>query len=273
MAKTRYHISADGNPRPCKAEKDQCPISGSLEHFDNPDKAREYYEVLQGGSFRIENYKTHSERLSELPEVPGLKYVARDDSPSHRRDDGVPWSSVTVYRTNSMGKDVEIADLTVYDDGEVRAYDKTSGTLSDLDAIDDLSAAIYDKYDVSPVSSDSFYTPRPKAPMGIVPESHKHNRRVKDIPEVKGLVYEPEPFKDSDRNEDGVSYSTVSVIREGRTGKRSSVAEITLYENGDAIVWDKCGPNEADIKSRDKFKAAIKDKYKISPYSSPVFRF
>ena len=38
----KYHISKDGDPKPCRATKKPCPIGG--EHFDSEEAARDHYE-------------------------------------------------------------------------------------------------------------------------------------------------------------------------------------------------------------------------------------
>lgn len=265
----KYHLSEDGNPRPCKAQSGNCPVAGELTHFDSPDKAREYYEVtVQGGSFSPKKFKTHEDRVSELPKVDGIHFEAHEDSPEHVRDDGVPYSNVEAFRTNRSGKKISIAAISIYDDGEALVHDISEGLLSDLDANDDLSDALNNKYTISPTSSKPFY--RPQDPSTVIRQTHE--KRIAGLPKVKGVVYDPEPWSPDDVTEEGIAYSSVNVFREGRTGKKSPIAEVTVYDNGDAIIWNKTEAYPADLKVCDKFIAAIKDKYRISPYSSAEFR-
>lgn len=265
----KYHLSDDGNPRPCRAQQGNCPISGELEHFDNPEKAREYYEVVvQGAAFSPKKFRSHEERVADLPKVSGIQFEAHEDSADHVRDDGVPYSNVEAFRTNRSGKKISVAAITIYDDGEVSAHDISEGLLSDIDANDDISDALNKKYTVNHTSSKAFY--RPKDPSTVVRQTHE--KRVEGLPKVKDVLYEPEPWNAGDVTEEGIAYSSINVYREGRTGKKSPIAELTVYDNGDAIIWNKTGANAADLKTCDKFVEAIKGKYKISPYSSHEFR-
>lgn len=41
---TKYHISSDGVPNPCSADKKPCPLGADKPHFETKEAAREHYE-------------------------------------------------------------------------------------------------------------------------------------------------------------------------------------------------------------------------------------
>lgn len=152
----KFHVSADGNARACKASKDNCPLAADINHYDTADEARAGYEKLQ--QFRANR---------------------------------------TLTRTTS-------------------------------------------------------------------------ETRMAKLPEVKGVVYEKDAYGEG-VTEDGQPYTSIDAFREKRNGERSRVAAITVYDDGSAIVWDRTEANEADIRSRDNLRDALKSTFEISAYSSPVF--
>lgn len=49
----RFHISSDGTPKKCKAQKNNCPLGGS--HFSSQKEAQQFYENLVNEQLNIPN--------------------------------------------------------------------------------------------------------------------------------------------------------------------------------------------------------------------------
>lgn len=96
--------------------------------------------------------------------------------------------------------------------------------------------------------------------------------RMAKLPEVKGIIYEADSYGEG-VNEVGIAYSSIEAYREKKNGERSRIASITVYDSGDAIVWDRAEANEADIRSRNKLRDSLKETFEIATTSSPVFRY
>lgn len=70
-----FHIGEDGEPRPCKAQQGNCPLSPEDEHHSTKDGARDAYEKSNAGqsltshskqSFKIKDLKMESAHKEDL---------------------------------------------------------------------------------------------------------------------------------------------------------------------------------------------------------------
>ena len=104
------------------------------------------------------------------------------------------------------------------------------------------------------------------------PPRTTHDTRMAKLPEVKGVMYEPDFNGEEGVSDAGVKYSSIGAFRERRNGSRARIASIIVYDDNTAIVWDRTGANEADIKARERLLKPLAESFEISPYSSPIFR-
>lgn len=153
----KFHVSADGNARACKASKGNCPLAADINHYDTADEARAGYEKLQ--KFRANRTHTRATsletRMAKLPEVKGIKYELDFDGEGVS-DEGVKFSSIKAFRERRNGSHARIATITVYDDDTAIVWDRTSSDEADIKARGRLLDPLKDSFEISPYSSPIF---------------------------------------------------------------------------------------------------------------------
>lgn len=152
----KFHISADGNARACKASKGNCPLAADINHYDTPEEARAGYERRQ--QFRANRgltRTTQDTRMAKLPEVKGIKYELDFDGEGVS-DEGVKFSSIKAFRERRNGSHARIATITVYDDDTAIVWDRTSSDEADIKARGRLLDPLKDSFEISPYSSPIF---------------------------------------------------------------------------------------------------------------------
>lgn len=96
--------------------------------------------------------------------------------------------------------------------------------------------------------------------------------RMAKLPEIKGIEYEPDFKGEEGISDAGVKFSSIGAFRTRRNGSRARIASIIVYDDNTAIIWDRTGANEADIKARERLLKPLAESFEISPYSSPIFQ-
>lgn len=152
---TKFHVSADGNPRSCNAKQGNCPLAGDDKHFDTAEAARTDYEKTQGASFATVQRTTQATRMAKLPEVKGIKYEPDFDGDGVS-DAGIKFSSIKAFRERRNGSHSRIASITVYDDGTAIVWDRTSANEADIKARGRLLGPLKESFEISPYSSPIF---------------------------------------------------------------------------------------------------------------------
>lgn len=152
---TKFHVSDDGNPRPCAAQKGNCPIGGETEHFTNPESAREHYESTQGSAVKSIKRVTSETRMATLPEIKNVEYE-KDEFGEGVSEEGVAYTTADTYRTGRNGSRTRLATVTVYDDGTALVWDKSGSTISDVKALDKLKVELKKTHKISKYSSPIF---------------------------------------------------------------------------------------------------------------------
>lgn len=152
----KFHISADGNARACKASKGNCPLAADINHYDTPEEARAGYEKLQQfNANRVLTRTTQDTRMAKLPEVKGIKYEPDFDGDGVS-DAGIKFSSIKAFRERRNGSHARIATITVYDDDTAIVWDRTSSDEADIKARGRLLGPLKDSFEISPYSSPIF---------------------------------------------------------------------------------------------------------------------
>jgi hypothetical protein len=152
----KFHVSADGNPRACKASKGNCPLAADINHYETPEEARAGYEKLQ--KFRANRGITRSTqdtRMAKLPEVKGIKYEPESNGEG-ASDAGIKYSSIEAFRERKDGSRARIASITVYDDGTAIVWDRTDANEADIKARGRLLEPLKESLEISPYSSPIF---------------------------------------------------------------------------------------------------------------------
>lgn len=155
---TKFHISDDGNPRACKASKDNCPISADINHYDTAEEARTGYEKLQ----KFQANRTHTRassqetRMEKLPEVKGVEYESDFNGEEGVSDAGVKFSSFGAFRKRRNGSRARIASIIVYDDNTAIVWDRTDSNEANIKARERLLKPLAETFEISPYSSPIF---------------------------------------------------------------------------------------------------------------------
>lgn len=152
---TKFHLSDDGNPRPCNAQEGNCPIGAENEHFTNVDSARQHYEKAQGSAVTSIKRSTAASRLASLPVIKNVEYEA-DPLGDGVTEEGMNYTSVDTFRPGRNGSRNPLALITVYEDNTVIVWDKSGSTITDVKARDKLKEELKKTHKISQYSSPVF---------------------------------------------------------------------------------------------------------------------
>lgn len=152
---TKFHVSDDGNPRPCKAQPDNCPVAGDGDHFTTPESAREHFEKTQSNTVPTIKRVTSETRMASLPEIKNVEYE-KDEFGEGVSEEGVAYTTADTYRIGRNGSRSRLATVTVYDDGTALVWDKSGSTISDVKAIGKLKEELKKTHKISRYSSPVF---------------------------------------------------------------------------------------------------------------------